>query len=84
MQNAYDRDDYVQIKWENVREGAENNFFKYNSSYVSHFGEKYDYYSVMHYNAYVFSKNKNPTIMPFVSVYFIYNDAFNLHLFFAD
>lgn len=67
MHNAFDRDDYIQIMWQNVRAGSEHNFDKYNSSYVSHFGEKFDYYSVMHYNAYSFSDNgKKLTMVPFV------------------
>lgn len=68
MQSAHDRDEYVQIKWENIQEGTENNFNKYSAAQVSHFEEKYDYSSVMHYSAKAFSKNGEPTIVPLVRV----------------
>lgn len=67
MQSAHDRDDYVTIKWKNIDDGMEENFEKYNSSVVTHFNATYDYYSVMHYGAYGFSKNGEPTIVPVVS-----------------
>lgn len=66
MQSAYDRDDYVHIKWQNIIAGYEHNFMKYNSSVGSHFNGTYDYDSVMHYYAYQFSKTKQPTIVPLV------------------
>ncbi|XP_055298042.1 seminal metalloprotease 1-like [Sitodiplosis mosellana] len=64
MQSAYDRDDYVEIKWDNITPGMEHNFNKYNSSVVTHFNTTYDYESVMHYGAFGFSKNGNATIVP--------------------
>ena len=67
MQSAYDRDEYVTIEWDNITPGLENNFEKYSSSEVTHFNTTYDYYSVMHYDAYAFSKNGKPTIVPKVS-----------------
>lgn len=68
MQSTYDRDEFVTIHWENVIEGVENNFQKYTSSEVTHFNTTYDYYSVMHYGAYGFSRNGKPTIVPIVSI----------------
>lgn len=68
MQSAYDRDDYVTIHWENMKNGTESNFEKYTNKEVTHFNTTYDYYSVMHYEAYAFSKNKLPTIVPVVSM----------------
>lgn len=67
MQSAYDRDDHVSIKWENIISGYENNFDKYVPEVISHFNGTYDYDSIMHYGAYGFSKNKKPTIVPLVS-----------------
>lgn len=67
MQSAFDRDEYVKIVWENIQKGTEENFEKYPSTVVSHFEEKYDYSSVMHYGATAFSTNGEPTIVPLVS-----------------
>lgn len=67
MQSAYDRNEYVKIHWENIQPGLENNFEKYTNKEVTHFNTTYDYYSAMHYGAYGFSKNGEPTIVPVVS-----------------
>lgn len=67
MQSAYDRDDFVEIKWDNIAPGSQRNFKKYTSQEVTHFNTTYDYYSVLHYSAYAFSKNFEPTIVPLVS-----------------
>lgn len=67
MQCTYDRDDYVKIHYENMRSGKEHNFKKYSSHDVTHFNTTYDYYSILHYSAYGFSKNQKPTIVPTVS-----------------
>lgn len=42
---------------------------------VSSFGQRYDYGSIMHYDAYAFSANGNPTIVPKVMI-FIKNQFF--------
>jgi Astacin (Peptidase family M12A) len=62
MQSASDRDDYVRILWENIEPGMEHNFEKHPSTLISQFGVPYDFTSVMHYDAYTFSKNELPTI----------------------
>ncbi|XP_053601535.1 zinc metalloproteinase nas-4-like isoform X2 [Plodia interpunctella] len=64
MQSAYDRDEYVEIVWDNIKEGLEHNFAKYNNDTVTDFGVPYDYGSVMHYPEVAFSKNGNRTIIP--------------------
>jgi len=63
MQSAHDRDDYVDIIWENIQPGTENNFAKHEANRVSHFGVGYDYGSVMHYSATAFSINGQRTIV---------------------
>ncbi|XP_063709431.1 seminal metalloprotease 1-like [Culicoides brevitarsis] len=64
MQSTYDRDDYVEIKWDNITPGMEHNFEKYSSQIVGDFDITYDYNSVMHYGATGFSENGLPTIVP--------------------
>ncbi|GBP12079.1 Zinc metalloproteinase nas-15 [Eumeta japonica] len=64
MQSSPDRDDYVDIKWENIVEPARHNFRKYNSFAVSDFGVGYDYDSVLHYSRRAFSSNGQDTIVP--------------------
>ncbi len=60
-----DRDDHVNINWQNVQPGKERQFRKYDMTMVSTFGVPYDYGSVMHYSKYAFSLNsKLETIVP--------------------
>lgn len=58
-QCVHDRDNYVTIHEENIQEKHRHNFKKYNDEQVSHFGAPYDFYSVMHYTAFAFAKDKN-------------------------
>ncbi|XP_016977284.1 seminal metalloprotease 1 [Drosophila rhopaloa] len=64
QQSTWDRDDYVRIVEENITEGSQNNFNKYDNETVEAYGEPYDYSSVLHYTAYAFSKNGEMTIVP--------------------
>lgn len=64
MHSAHDRDKYVKINLNNVKNKHKDNFKKRNGT---HFGGKYDYGSVMHYGPTAFSKNGKPTIVPKVS-----------------
>ena len=55
-----DRDDYVTINEENIKDGGHGNFKKVVNGDT--LGTQYDYDSVLHYGAYQFSKNNQPTI----------------------
>lgn len=67
MQSASDRDDFVTIAWQNIAEGREENFIKFDAEVISHFGIEYDIRSIMHYGAYAYSKNGFATVIPHVS-----------------
>uniref|UniRef100_A0A182WXS3 Metalloendopeptidase n=1 Tax=Anopheles quadriannulatus TaxID=34691 RepID=A0A182WXS3_ANOQN len=64
QQSASDRDEFVDIIWDNIQKGTENNFNIYSSSVVTDFNVQYDYGSVMHYGATAFSVNGQRTIIP--------------------
>jgi hypothetical protein len=55
----------VEILWENIEEDKKGNFQK-DEQRATDVGE-YDYGSIMHYNAYAFSKNNKETIRPRIS-----------------
>ncbi|GAB6028089.1 hypothetical protein CHUAL_002309 [Chamberlinius hualienensis] len=62
-QNRADRDDYVTIKWSNIRDGLQHNFYRYGEEKVSTMQEPYDYQSIMHYSSFAFAKDPHkPTI----------------------
>lgn len=64
MQNAYDRDDFVTIQWENICSGSEEYYFKkFDKSVLTSFNTSYDYLSIMHQNSFAFSKNGKRTII---------------------
>ena len=63
-QSRLDRDEHVQILWENI---DEDHLFNFNQHLTD--GQDYgvyDYESIMHYGAYNFSKNGKKTIIPLV------------------
>ena len=64
-QSRADRDNYVEILWDNIYSSTQHNFRKLTSSeiLVNGFGVSYDYGSVMHYGAYAFSRNGRKTIL---------------------
>nr|XP_056712818.1 meprin A subunit alpha-like [Euleptes europaea] len=62
-QSRSDRDDYVNIAWNEVIEGQTHNFNKYDDKFITDLNTPYDYESVMHYGPYSFNKNSSiPTI----------------------
>lgn len=63
MHTANNRDEYIEIKWANIRDDAKINFKSF-SSHVTMLGTEYDYNSIMHYSNNAFAKNKKfPTII---------------------
>ena len=68
MQSRPDRDDYVRIKWSNIKPGKEGNFEKCEECRTYDVG--YDARSFMHYTSDSFAINKNkPTIESKVCMY---------------
>ncbi|VDM79130.1 unnamed protein product [Strongylus vulgaris] len=63
-QSRQDRDDYIEIVWRNVQNGADDQFEKYNLNVIDHLNEPYDYSSIMHYGPYAFSGSGKKTIVP--------------------
>jgi hypothetical protein len=55
-----DRDNHIQVKWNEIVAGKENNF-EILTANAQHLGE-YDYGSIMHYGEYFFSKSGAKTI----------------------
>ncbi|XP_052410117.1 meprin A subunit beta-like [Carassius gibelio] len=62
-QTRYDRDDYVTIKYENIRKGYESKLNKHSEKVSSTQETPYDYYSVMHFDKNAFSNGNGPTII---------------------
>uniref|UniRef100_A0A915Q593 Metalloendopeptidase n=1 Tax=Setaria digitata TaxID=48799 RepID=A0A915Q593_9BILA len=57
-----DRDYFVNILWQNIIPGASTDFEKLTSLRLSHYGESYDYFSIMHYESTEGSRNGENTI----------------------
>ncbi|XP_051261226.1 meprin A subunit beta isoform X2 [Dicentrarchus labrax] len=62
-QSRYDRDDYLTIAFENIKEGREHNFRKVSKEESTTNGVQYDYWSVMHYSKNAFSNGNGSTII---------------------
>ncbi|XP_012862226.1 meprin A subunit alpha [Echinops telfairi] len=62
-QSRTDRDDYVNIWWDEIIPGYQHNFNTYPDSYITDLNTPYDYESLMHYEPFSFNKNASaPTI----------------------
>ncbi|KAL6428199.1 hypothetical protein ACFW04_008498 [Cataglyphis niger] len=76
--SRYERDDYVDILWQNISPGHTHNFNKAPAEVTDAFGVGYDYSSVMHYSSTAFSKNNQlKTIVPKVSTIYIMYHCYN-------
>uniref|UniRef100_A0A914E7Z2 Metalloendopeptidase n=1 Tax=Acrobeloides nanus TaxID=290746 RepID=A0A914E7Z2_9BILA len=60
----WDRDNYIDIIWQNIDRGALDQFGKVDLSKTSYYGQPYDYKSILHYDSLAFSKNGFPTMLP--------------------
>ncbi|XP_028399992.1 zinc metalloproteinase nas-4-like [Dendronephthya gigantea] len=57
-QSRPDRDNYVDILWDNIISEFKFNFRKHDDGRIDSRGVQYDYESIMHYGAYSFSKDR--------------------------
>ncbi|RLG45242.1 MAG: hypothetical protein DRN81_02360 [Thermoproteota archaeon] len=64
-----DRDQYIDIKWENIREGKFHNFYGHTAEGYPILGP-YDYFSIMHYSSRAFTKNGHLTITSKEAIYY--------------
>ncbi|ETN81287.1 astacin [Necator americanus] len=75
-QSRYDRDDAVEIDFSNIAPDLQYNFAKRTRITENHFGQKYDYGSVMQYNACSFQNSHLQTINPLFLLFLPIPDAF--------
>lgn len=67
----WDRDNFIDIIWQNIDRGALDQFGKVDLSKTSYYGQPYDYKSILHYDSLAFSKNGFPTMLPKVKCEFL-------------
>ncbi|XP_062893152.1 meprin A subunit alpha-like isoform X2 [Mobula hypostoma] len=58
-QSRTDRDDYINIWWNEIIPGEEHNFVEYADDYITDQNTPYDYESLMHYAPFSFNKNNS-------------------------
>lgn len=86
MHTAANRNSFIRINWGNIKIGNYDNFVNYQNLFypvkflLNWFSPLYDYLSVMHYSAYAFSRNGQPTIEPIVSLKFFTWIIFKIYL----
>nr|XP_033793456.1 meprin A subunit alpha [Geotrypetes seraphini] len=80
-QSRTDRDDYVQIWWDQIESGMEHNFVAYDDNFITDLNTPYDYESVMHYGP--FSFNKDPDIPTITAKIPAFNDIIGQRLEFS-
>jgi hypothetical protein len=64
MHNHEARDNFVTVKFDNIKQPAIHNFDKVDRKFFDNFGTPYDINSVMHYPPKAFSNNGELTIVP--------------------
>lgn len=64
MHNHIDRDNYVNISWQNILPEYHSAFDKVDPQWFDNFGTPYDLLSVMHYPRWAFTMNGEDTILP--------------------
>lgn len=62
-QSRADRDEYLSVKYENIKQDMTHNFNKYTYLQSDNMGIPYNYQSVMHYSNGAFSKNGKDTLV---------------------
>ncbi|KAK5624136.1 hypothetical protein CRENBAI_010933 [Crenichthys baileyi] len=81
-QSRSDRDDYVKIWWDEIEEGKQHNFNKYEDDFITDLNTPYDYESIMHYRPLSFNKNESiPTITTTIPYF---NDVIGQRLDFSE
>ncbi|KAM9316389.1 meprin A subunit alpha [Gastrophryne carolinensis] len=81
-QSRTDRDDYVEIWWNEITDGMGHNFNVYDDIYITDLNTPYDYESVMHYGPFSFNKNASvPTITAKIPAF---NDIIGQRLDFSE
>merc|ERR1719192_2642136 len=64
-QSRNDRDEFVDVEWDNIEAERRHDFAVLTDAKVHHQGLPYDYGSIMHYGLYYFAKNRRlPTLVP--------------------
>ncbi|CAB4020073.1 partial, partial [Paramuricea clavata] len=56
-QSRPDRQNHVEIHWQNIKPGFENEFLQYGHDLIAHLQINYNYKSIMHYGSKAFSKS---------------------------
>lgn len=65
---------------ENINDDFIVNFEKFDHALLTHHRTKYDYDSIMHYEAFSFSKNDKPTIIPLVKPNLVRANSFSVEI----
>ena len=55
-QSRADRDEFVEVLWDNIEPRMQDNFQKHDLGMIDHLGAKYDLCSIMHYGLNLFAK----------------------------
>ena len=73
-QSRHDRDDYVVIHWDNIKQYKDGNFHKLERDQATTLGLPYDVHSVMHYEEGAFAKAEGLRTITVKGGQTVYND----------